>query len=55
MNRHLRAELPPRTGEIGFREEIRDASGLGVPYMALAGRRGRGRCRSGPAGGRSGR
>ena len=35
----LRARLHPRAGEIDFREEIRDASQLKVPYMALVGRR----------------
>ncbi len=35
----LRAHLHPRAGEIDFREEIRDASHLKVPYMALVGRR----------------
>ena len=31
MNRWLHPELPPRTGEIDFREQIRDASGPRVP------------------------
>ena len=55
MDCHLGGELPPRTGGIDVRGEIRDTSGLRVPYMALAERRGRGRCRSGPAGGRNDR
>ena len=35
----LRVELHPRAADVDFREEIKDASNLRVPYMAIVGRR----------------
>ena len=35
----LRVGLHPRVAEVDFREEIKDASQLKVPYMAIVGRR----------------
>ncbi|WP_420634365.1 threonine--tRNA ligase [Candidatus Palauibacter sp.] len=35
----LRAQLHPRGAEIDFREQIKEASHLKIPYMALVGRR----------------
>ncbi len=35
----LRVGLHPRAAEVDFREEIKDASHLKVPYMAIVGRR----------------